>query len=286
MAETSDDRVGSGMSDSNGWRQAAESVVRSLRGSEEVLAIWHFGATQRGRGWEGSDVDLLVLLDGEPEVAESHSERAGQSVHLHWIGREALERALQPQGDPVIQGYLGHSGALFDRGDWEARVAPLRAFPDDHRLFHLVSHLESLLFWARDLRKRMALRDERPRRAAARQWEVDQHSAAVLLIEKGLFPHNEATTQALDARIFVPNMADPAEIEAFVAPRVGEWLLPRLAAWHREGGDFDAASLHARYGLAPAPLLLDFAAARGSLRPVRSSGRGATPLQERLYRPA
>ena len=115
------------------------------------------------------------------------------------------------------------------------------------------------------------------------------HAGAVLLIEKGHYPHNEAATQALNTRIFVPNMADPTQIEQFVAPRVEKRVMPQLRAWAADG-EFDEAALSQRYGFGKSALLLQFAARQGAplglVRAVQGSKRRGFPIEETVYRPA
>lgn len=265
------------------YRAIAQTLTRSLKKRPDVVGVVLFGAGQRGQTWENSDVDLLVVTDEAPPVAESYAERSGVTVHLHWQSSAALDAALTATGDARLHAMLGAGEVLFDRdGTLAAWAERLHPFPDEYRRQHLLPHLEAMAGWARDLRKRMARRDERPRRAAARQWEVDNHSASVLLIEKGQYPHNEPTTQALEHRIFVPNLADPDEIEGFVTPRAEQWLLPLLRDDAAE--PFDAASLHGDTGLPLLPLLLELGVKQGWLRSTKSSDRSTVGIQERMYR--
>lgn len=274
------------MSDTKDLRQIANNMVKSLKKNDEVLAIWFYGAAHRGRTWEESDVDLLVLTESAPVAHESRADRGGIIVHLHWIGREEFERETKPSGDSILHGRVGDGELLYDRDEqFGPLMERLDHFADEYRVYHVIPHLNGLLYWARDLRKRMALHDERPRRAAARQWEVDNHSSAVLLIEKGHYPHNEPTTQAMDARIFVPNMADPGDIEGFVRPHFERLVLPQLREWGEEG-DFDEGSLRQRYGVGESALLLEWAAREGLLKRVKTNERSGFSIQEFVYRVA
>lgn len=274
------------MSEAKDYRQVATNMVKALRKSDAVVAVWYYGAAQRGRPWDGSDVDLLVLTEDPPVAQETRAERSGFVVHLHWIGRGEFDSQIRPEGDRILHSRIGGGELLYDRdGRMGELTEEVHRFPTSYQFYQLIPHLEALANWARDLRKRMAMHDERPRRAAARQWEVDNHAAAILLIEKGHYPHNEATTQAMDARIFVPNMADPDEIEAFIEPHVRERLLPQLQQWAQEG-DLDSALLHQRYHLGDTTRLLEFAAQRGWLRPVKTNERSGHSIQETMYRPA
>ncbi len=261
----------------------AQNVTKALKKNDAVRAVWYFGATAWGRTWEGSDVDMLVVTTSLEPPYESHAPRNDTEVHFHWWGESGFWKALELSGDLRLQRVVATGTLLFDRsGDFQQAVTTLEPFPNRYRVYHLVPHLEALLAWARDLDKRMALGDERPRRAQHRMWEVDNHAAAVLLIEKGVFPHNDPTTQALNERLFVPNLASPAEIEAFVAPRTETWLLPQLIAW--DVHNFDSAELQGEYGLAATPYLLDFAQRQGWLKKVRVSDRSGFPIQETVYR--
>lgn len=267
-------------------RQYARDITEQLSKSDEVLAIWFYGAAQRGRIWEESDVDLLVVTKNKPRTDETRTQQEGVIVHLHWIGHKELEQKIKPEGDLLLHGRVGAGELLYDEsGAFTSLSEEMRAFPAEHQLYQMMPHLNALLEWARDLRKRMALHDERPRRAAARQWTVDQHAGAVLLIEKGHYPHNEAATQALNARIFVPNMADPTQIEQFVAPRVEKRVMPQLRAWAADG-EFDEAALSQRYGFGKSALLLQFAARQGWLKALQRTYRSGFPIEETVYRPA
>ncbi len=270
------------MSDSN-HHLIAQNVAKSLQKGADVLAIWHFGAGQRGNVWSGSDVDLLVVTAAPPRAHSTHAVRNDHLIHFHWWGEAAFWDALEPAGDAQLHAIVGAGELLFDRtGAFQNAVSDLQPFPDLYRFYHLIPHLEALLAWARDLNKRMALGDERPRRAQHRLWEVDTHAANILLIEKGRFPHNEATTQALNERLFVPNLASPAEIEAFVAPRIQRWVLTQLAQWQVR--DFDAAMLQHRYGVSESINLLDVAHRQGWFQSIRVTGRSGQPIHEQVYR--
>jgi hypothetical protein len=261
----------------------ARNVAKSLQKSADVLAVWHFGAGERGRVWSDSDVDLLVVTVVPPPAHSTHTVRNNSDIHFHWWAEAAFRDALEPSGDLLLHSIVATGKLLFDRdGAFQRASATLQPFPDTYRFYHLIPHVEALLVWARDLNKRMALGDERPRRAQHRLWEVDTHAANILLIEKGRFPHNEATTQALNERLFVPNLASPADIEAFVAPRIQTWVLPQLARWQVH--DFDAAELHNRYGVSDSTHLLDFAHRQGWLKSVRVTGRSGQPIHEQVYR--
>lgn len=267
-------------------RQIAKDITAQLGKSDEVLAIWFYGAAQRGRIWEESDVDLLIVTKNPPLASETRTQQKGVLIHLHWIGHKELEQKIKAEGDLLLHGRVGAGELLYDEsGNLTSLSEQMCAFSPKHQLYQMMPHLNTLLEWARDLRKRMALHDERPRRAAARQWTVDQHAGAILLIEKGLYPHNEAAKQALDARIFVPNMADPNQIEEFVAPRVEKRLMPQLRVWAADG-EFDEAALSQRYGFGKSAAILQFAARRGWLKAVQQSDRSGFPIEETVYRPA
>ncbi len=272
------------MSEDKELRLIASNMVKSLKKNEEVVAVWFYGAAQRGRSWDESDLDLLVLMEDPPAAPDTRAERNGVTVHLHWIGRETFEMQIKPAGDPILHSRIGGGELLYDRDNqFKELVKRMRSYSDEYRAYHMIPHLNALLHWARDLRKRMALHDERPRRAAARQWEVDNHSSAVLLIEKGLYPHNEPMTQATDARIFVPNLADPKDLETFVKPHFERWVLPQLRAWGAEG-DFDEAMLQSKYGAGSSTYLLEYATGEGWIKRVKTSDRSNLPIQEFLYR--
>ena len=261
----------------------AQNVAKALKRSEEVRAVWYFGATARGRMWNGSDVDLLVVTASPPPAHETHAVRNDMTVHLHWWDEADFWKSLERSGNLWLQQVVATGTLLFDRdGTFQQAIDTLQPFPNKYRLYHIVPHLEALLAWARDLEKRMALGDERPRRAQHRMWEVDTHAAAALLIEKGVYPHNEPTTHALNERLFVPNLASPDEIEAFVASRVETWLLPELVEW--DVYNFDSAELESERGLFATTHLLDFAARQGWLKKVRVSDRSGFPIQEVVYR--
>lgn len=49
-----------------------QEVVRSLRGSDRVVAVFLFGSQARGRGHASSDVDIAVLLDQAPRGTERY----------------------------------------------------------------------------------------------------------------------------------------------------------------------------------------------------------------------
>lgn len=260
----------------------ARNITRSLKKSDEVLAVWYFGASERGRVWTDSDIDLLVVTSTPPPAHTTRAVRNDIDIHFHWWAEAAFRNALEPSGDALLHSVVGTGKLLFDRtGAFQRAAEELRPFPEQYRFYHLIPSLESLLVWARDLNKRMALGDERPRRAQHRLWEVDNKAANILLIEKGIFPHNEATTQALNERLFVPNLASPAEIEDFVAPRIEQWVLPQLAQWQLR--NFDSDHLQQQYGLHDSTHLLAFAHRLGHLRAVRVPGQGGVSIQTLVY---
>jgi predicted nucleotidyltransferase len=259
----------------------AQNVAKSLKKNSDVLAVWHFGASERGRTWRDSDIDLLVVTGHPPRAHATYAVRQEMHIHFHWWAEGAFWDAMEPQGDLILHTAVATGKLLLDHeGQFKKAVDTLRPFPPDYRFYHMIPHLEALLHWARDLHKRMALGDERPRRAQHRAWEVDTHAANILLIETGRFPHNEATTQALNERLFVPTLSHPDDIEAFVAPRVEQWLMTRLRTW--EMHDFDAASLHHDHYVSDCPQVLEFAQRQGWLKTVRVTGQ--VGVQEMLYR--
>lgn len=260
-------------------QQALDSAVESLAREERVRGIWLFGSTREQRLWSASDVDLLVVAEGV-RPAERWQEWEGILFHLHWYPPEAL---TPDRGIAAAQRAAGGGTLLYhDAPRWKQRDDALTAFDEPLRRTHLLPHLEALARWARDLRQRMAIGDERPRRAAARQWEVDNHAASILLIEAGHHPGGEPTRQALNARLFVPTMLDPDEIEQFVRARLGQWLPPLWQGWE---GAFDAADLAVEHGMEPFPRLLEQAVAAGLLTVVQEDTSADHPLGRRLYQP-
>ena len=271
------------MSQTTTLSQIADEVIHTLCQDPDVLAIWFYGAAQRRRTWQESDVDLLIVTETTPAVAENRAIQNDMTIHLHWISRHQFEQQITKTGDRILHSRVVGGELRYDRdGEWSQISEKIRSFPDDYRLYHLIPHLESLLYWSRDLRKRMALRDERPRRASARQWVVDIHSASVLLIEKGIYPHNEPTTQALNSRIFVPNMSSPKEIEEFVLKGIQKWLLPQLKHWVGTSY-FNNALLQQEYGTSEMPLLLGLMAREELLHQVERQFSAELPLRQLFY---
>ncbi len=271
------------MSQPNTLSQIANQVINVLCQNPDNSAIWFYGAAQRRRTWQESDIDLLIVTETRPAVAENRALQDNVIIHLHWMDRSQFEQQIGLAGDRILHSRVGGGELRYDRhGEWNQISEKIRSFPDAYRVYHLIPHLEALLHWSRDLRKRMTLRDERPRRASARQWVVDIHSASILLIEKGIYPHNEPTTQALNSRIFVPNMASPKEIEQFVLKRVQKWLLPQLKEWG-ETDYFNSASLQQKYGISEMVLLLALMARQELLHQVERQLSDNLPLQQLFY---
>jgi len=271
------------MSQTTTLSQIADEVINILCKNPDVLAIWFYGAAQRRRTWQESDVDLLIVTEKQPAVAENRAIQHDMTIHLHWISRHQFEQQITEVGDRILHSRVVGGELRYDRhGEWSKISEKIRSFPDQYRLYHLIPHLEALLHWSRDLRKRMALRDERPRRASARQWVVDIHSASILLIEKGIYPHNEPTTQALNCRIFVPNMGSPKEIEEFVLKRIQKWVLPQLKRWVGTSY-FNSASLQQEYGTSEMALLLALITRQELLHQVERQLSEELPLQQLFY---
>lgn len=274
------------MSQTNTLSQIADEVIKTLCKNPDVLAIWFYGAVQRRRTWPESDVDLLIVTETTPAVAENRAIQNDVIIHLHWMSRSQFKEQIGVAGDRILHSRVGGGELRYDRhGEWSQISEKIRSFPEVYRVYHLIPHLEALLHWSRDLRKRMTLRDERPRRASARQWVVDIHSASILLIEKGIYPHNEPTTQALNCRIFVPNMSSPKEIEQFVEGRIQKWLLPQLKEWVGTSY-FNSASLQQQYGTSEIALLLALMARQEFLHQVERQLSDELPLQQLFYQSA
>lgn len=256
------------MTDIERYRTLAHQYAETLATNPDVQAIWLFGSVQTGRIWAGSDIDLLVV---NYEGGQSYALVEGVTFHLHCYAAHSFKKEIsRAQGDPRLHGIVGSGELLYDGdGTHSAIAAELQAFPAKFRFYHLLPHLEAMGRWAQDLRKRMALGDERPRRAQHRQWELDNHAASILLIEKGIYPQAEPTTQALNARLFVPNLADPDEIEQFVLPRLENWLLPQLQRWAARDKFFDVPSLKGQHGIDAIPQLLTLAQRQGMVRQLK-----------------
>jgi len=76
-----------------GKEQAAleREIVRSLRGSDRVVAVFLFGSQAKGRVHAGSDVDIAVLLDQPPRATERYE--VIREILTRLASREMAEQA-------------------------------------------------------------------------------------------------------------------------------------------------------------------------------------------------
>lgn len=115
------------------YRQAAEEFARRLvEALPEVEAIVLYGSVARGEAHQDSDIDVLVLTEGESKALQERAWAIGQEIddELHVFTQVAMEnvsdfRARAEMGYPWERTIARMGQPLFDRGAFASIHAAL-----------------------------------------------------------------------------------------------------------------------------------------------------------------
>lgn len=73
------------------YQNSFKSVISDLQRNDEVIGVTAFGSIINGDIWEGSDIDLFVIVDGEFKgIKDIYGEELGVSLHLKIISKKFL----------------------------------------------------------------------------------------------------------------------------------------------------------------------------------------------------
>lgn len=134
------------------YQNAFNSAIEQLKANESVLAVMVFGSMITGDLWEGSDIDLFVILDDDKltKIMNVYTEEDGIPVHIKMMSKQ---RFLQFHEEDLIGGEIHRifiSSRLVFSKDKEvtSRYDIGRYYPDIERekwnMFYLGELLKSI----------------------------------------------------------------------------------------------------------------------------------------------
>ncbi|MBK1809344.1 nucleotidyltransferase domain-containing protein [Clostridium sp. YIM B02505] len=86
------------------YQKVFTSVIERLRENQDILAVMAFGSMVTGDLWEGSDIDIFVILKEQQEsIRNIYTEENGISVHMKLLSKENFLNFYQ---NNVIGGYM------------------------------------------------------------------------------------------------------------------------------------------------------------------------------------
>ncbi|MCL5045375.1 MAG: hypothetical protein M1598_00940 [Actinobacteria bacterium] len=131
------------------FRQAAQRVLGALAAAPTVLAAGLFGSVPEGRTWEGSDLDLLVVVFGDdPGLQRGLELREGDvRVHLQYLSRAAFERAVRESRGGNFSRVAATVQWAFCRDEEIERVrAEQASFPEANRRIRALAALSQVKY--------------------------------------------------------------------------------------------------------------------------------------------
>jgi len=117
-------------------RYIAKAIAADLSADPNVLAVWLIGSAARGNIWEGSDIDIQVLVR-RVENRFSYRRINDEDVLLKFLTESEIEKLLfEEKSDPALCGFRS-SVPLYDRDGILARLKPqagtLRRTDEEYR---------------------------------------------------------------------------------------------------------------------------------------------------------
>ena len=118
------------------YQKAFNSVIDRVRGDESVLSVMVYGSMVTGDLWEGSDIDLFVIVKQDfDRIRNIYTEEKGVSVHIKLMSKE---RFIQIYTHNLKGGYMhrifSSSRLVFSKDmDITVRFDGGRFFPDIDR---------------------------------------------------------------------------------------------------------------------------------------------------------
>ena len=118
------------------YQKAFNSVVDRVRGDESILSVMVFGSMVTGDLWEGSDIDLFVIVKEDFDAIRNiYTEEKGISVHIKLMSKEKF---IQIYSHNLKGGYMhrifSSSRLVFSKDmDITVRFDGGRFFPDIDR---------------------------------------------------------------------------------------------------------------------------------------------------------
>ena len=118
------------------YQKAFNSVVDRVRGDESILSVMVFGSMVTGDLWEGSDIDLFVIVKEDFDaIRDIYTEEKGVSVHIKLMSKEKF---IQFYSHNLKGGYMhrifSSSRLVFSKDmDITVRFDGGRFFPDIDR---------------------------------------------------------------------------------------------------------------------------------------------------------
>lgn len=86
------------------YQKVFNSVIERLRKNEDILAVMAFGSMVTGDLWEGSDIDIFVIVKEQQEsIRNIYTEENNISVHMKLLSKENF---LNFYENNVIGGYM------------------------------------------------------------------------------------------------------------------------------------------------------------------------------------
>ncbi|MGG5462587.1 nucleotidyltransferase domain-containing protein [Clostridium sp. B9] len=80
------------------YQNSFKSVISDLQKNNEVIAVTAFGSIINGDIWEGSDIDLFVIVDDNFKgIKDIYGEELGVSLHLKIISKRFLLNFCQEE---------------------------------------------------------------------------------------------------------------------------------------------------------------------------------------------
>jgi predicted nucleotidyltransferase len=106
------------------YQKVFNSVIDRLRKNEDILAVMAFGSMVTGDLWEGSDIDIFVIVKEQQEsIRNIYTEENGISVHMKLLNKENF---LNFYENNVIGGYMHRilisSKLIFSKDEYITNV--------------------------------------------------------------------------------------------------------------------------------------------------------------------
>lgn len=117
------------------YQNSFKSVICDLQKNREVLAVTAFGSIINGDIWEGSDIDLFVIVDEDFKgIKDIYGEELGVSLHLKIISKRFLMTFSQGEitGSTIHRKFISSKLIFSKDQEISDKLTSIKYYMDSH----------------------------------------------------------------------------------------------------------------------------------------------------------
>ncbi|CAM3666575.1 TPA: nucleotidyltransferase domain-containing protein [Clostridium perfringens] len=130
------------------YQNSFKSVINDLQKNEDVIGVTAFGSIINGDIWEGSDIDLFVIVNGDFKgVKDVYGEELGVSLHLKIVSKKFLVNFCQEEitGSTIHRKFISSKLIFCKDQEISDKFTSIKYYTDAHSEKWNLVYLSELL---------------------------------------------------------------------------------------------------------------------------------------------